>query len=252
MENITFKNSNKAGKLVLENELYVHVHNPEMLLQYDSNFIKFKRMPTTNEFNEAQNYLRDYHEKHGQKHVRFYFPEGEKLSPELSEFFKKDNEYTIGFLELYSILPIQFPVVIPHPDIDIQHVSRETLDVYLQFQYEQDSIFGNDFAEQKQGQHVRNFKDEKVVQIIAFYQGKPAGTVDVIVSDDTAEIDGLVVREDYQKKGIGSQLQKLVMNQFHDKTIILVADGEDTPKEMYRKQNYQYLGFQYEALRIFD
>lgn len=41
------------------------------------------------------------------------------------------------------------------------------------------------------------------------------------------------------------------MNQFFDKTVILVADGEDTPREMYRKQHYQYLGFKYVVMKIF-
>lgn len=252
MINITFNNIYKSGQLVLVNDLYKHVHNPEILLQYDSNFISFNKIPTIEEFFEAQSYLRAYHENYGQKHVRFYFPEGVTLTSELRDYFNDDKDYTIGFLELYAIEPSKFPAVKNHPDIDIQQVSNETLDIYLKLQYELDSVYGNAFAEQKQGQHVRNFKDESKMQIIAFYKGKPAGSVDVIISDDTAEIDGLMVHEDYQKKGIGSRLQKFVMDQFHDKTVILVADGEDTPKKMYRKQNYQYLGLRYEALKVYE
>ncbi|MGA5689718.1 GNAT family N-acetyltransferase [Cytobacillus pseudoceanisediminis] len=74
----------------------------------------------------------------------------------------------------------------------------------------------------------------------------------MIIKEYTAEIDGLMVHEDFQKKGIGRRLQKSVMDQFKDKTIILVADGEDTPKEMYRRQNYQYLGKQYNLLKIYE
>lgn len=250
MNNITFKNIYKAGQLVLENDLYAHVHNPEVLLQYDSNFIAFKRMPTIEEFTAAQNYLKAYHEKNGQKHVRFYFPEGEELTPELTEHLKGDD-YTIGFLELFAIKPERFPAVNHNSDIEVQKVSNENMDAFLSFQYEQDARYGTNYAEQKQAQHVRNFNDEKKQQIIAFCKGKAAGTVDVIISDETAEIDGLIVHKDFQKKGIGSRLQKFVMEQFSDKIVILVADGEDTPKEMYRKQNYQYLGFQFEALKVY-
>ncbi len=88
--------------------------------------------------------------------------------------------------------------------------------------------------------------------MLALYKGNPAGSVDIIIEKDTAEIDGLVVDEDFQKKGIGSRLQKFVMENFHDKTIILVADGEDTPREMYRRQNYQYHGFKYHAQKVFE
>ncbi|HLO11404.1 MAG TPA: GNAT family N-acetyltransferase [Pseudoneobacillus sp.] len=252
MKNITFKNIYKSGQIVQENDLYIHVHNPEMLLQYDSNYIAFKKMPTTEEFKAAESYLKTYHEKYGQKHVRFYFPEGVTLTPELMYHFKDDAYFLFGFQELYSIQPDQFPAVKDHPEIDIQSVSNETLDVFLKFQYELDSANGNDFADQKQGQHLRNFKDEKIVQIIAFYNGKIAGSLDVIISDDTAEIDGFMVHEDFQKKGIGSRMQKYVMNRFSDKTVILVADGEDTAREMYQKQNYQFLDLQYNALKVYQ
>ncbi|WP_442599864.1 GNAT family N-acetyltransferase [Neobacillus sp. D3-1R] len=251
MNNITFKNIYKPGKPVFENDLYLHNHNPEMLLQYDSNFLAFKKMPTVPEFEEALAYLKDYHSKHGQKHVRFYFPEGETLSSELTDYLINEK-FTIGFLELFAIQPSQFPEVEAHPDMEMKKVTDETIDLFLQFKLEQDAEFGNHYAEQKQAEHLRNFKREHIQQFIAFYQGKLVGSVDVIISEHTAEIDSFMVLEDYQKKGIGSRLQKYVMDQFLDKTIILVADGEDTAKDMYRKQNYQYLGFQYEALKVYE
>lgn len=252
MGNITFKDIYKPGQTILETECYIHHHNPEMLLQYDSNFISFKKMPTIKEFIEAQDYLRAYHQEHGQRHVRFYFPEGEPLIQELMDFFQKDEDYSIGFLELFAIQPEDFPAVKENPEIAVGNVTEETWDAYSKFQYEHDSVYGEDYAEKKQSQHLRNYKNQSIQQILAFYQGKPAGSVDVILKDHTAEIDGLLVHEDFQKKGIGSRLQKYVMDQFHDKTVILVADGEDTPREMYRKQNYQYLGKQYQALKVFE
>ena len=87
---------------------------------------------------------------------------------------------------------------------------------------------------------------------MAFYKGSPAGYVDVIISNETVEIDNLTVDEEFQKKGIGSRLQKFVMDSFPEKVVILVADGEDTPREMYKKQNYQYHGFKYEILKLYQ
>src|SRR5690606_20488073 len=104
----------------------------------------------------------------------------------------------------------------------------------------------------KKAQHLRNYRDKSIQQFIAFYKGKAAGSVDVIIKERTAEIDGLMVHEELQKKGIGSRLQKSVMDQFKDRTIILVADGDDTPKEMYRRQNYLYLGKQYNLLKVYE
>ncbi|WP_026585421.1 GNAT family N-acetyltransferase [Bacillus sp. J33] len=252
MGQITFKDIYKPGAAVLENDLYIHNHTPEMLLQYDSNFISFKKMPTIQEFLKAHDYLRSYHQKYGQKHVRFYFPEGEELLPELLGFFQKDEDYTIGFLELYAIQPKDFPAMKESPDILVENVTDEILEDYLKFQYKHDSVYGRNYAEKKQDQHVRNYNNKSIQQILAYYNGNAAGSVDVIIAKETAEIDGLMVDEECQKKGIGSRLQKFVMEQFKDKTVILVADGEDTPKEMYRKRNYQYLGKQYGVLKVYE
>ncbi|GLB59601.1 DUF5613 domain-containing protein [Cytobacillus sp. NCCP-133] len=89
MKHITFNNIYKPGKVVLENGFYIHNHNPEMLLQYDSNFIRFKKMPTVPEFLDAHDYLRSYHQESGQKHVRFYFPEGEEFPAGASKLLTK-------------------------------------------------------------------------------------------------------------------------------------------------------------------
>ncbi|EKN67622.1 hypothetical protein BABA_12870 [Neobacillus bataviensis LMG 21833] len=248
---ITFENINTLGHLVIENHQYKHIHYPEMLLRYDSNFIEFKNTPSLAEFKNAENYLRNYHLKNGQKHVKFYFPANEKPAVEILDYMKKTG-YAIGFLELYTIQPRQFPSVVDNPDIEIDVVTDKTLETFLELQYQQDLEFGSEFANQKIELHKRNFEEQNILQLIAFYKGNPAGSVDVIVSKETAEIDSLGVDENFQKKGIGSRLQKFVMEKFHDKTIILVADGEDTPREMYRRQNYQNHGFKYHAHKVYE
>ncbi|UPG63753.1 GNAT family N-acetyltransferase [Metabacillus endolithicus] len=86
---------------------------------------------------------------------------------------------------------------------------------------------------------------------MAYYKGNPAGYVDIIISSKTAEIDNLAVDEEFRNKGIGSRLQKFAMETFPEKTVILIADGEDTPKEMYKKQNYQYCGFKYGVQKVY-
>ncbi len=163
-----------------------------------------------------------------------------------------DSGYSIGFLELYAIQPKQFPLVIHDPDIEVQGVTDKNLETFLELQYKHDLELGSEFANQKRELAKRIYEDKNIQQLLAYYNGVPAGSVDVIITEETAEIDGLVVDENFQKKGIGSRLQKFVMEKFFDKTIILVADGEDTPREMYRKQNYQYLGFKYHAHKVYE
>lgn len=250
MEQITFEDIYLAGELREETGLYRHYHYPEMLTRYDSNFIQFKRMPTLEEFEKAASYLKDFHQEYGQNHVKFVFPENEQLTVDI--FFHLIGEnYNMGLMELYAISPAQFPVVENSPDVEVKVVTEKNFEPYLQFQYEQDMAFGQEFANQKAEQHKRHFREDNILQVIATYKGTTAGTVDVIVSDKTAEIDGLAVHEPLQRKGIGSRIQQFVMERFSDKTVILVADGEDSPRDMYKKQNYQYSGFRHEVQKVY-
>lgn len=246
---ITFENIYIHSHVVVENNLYKQFHFPEMLSRYDSNYIEFKTFPKLDEFKHAEGYLRDYHLRNGQKHVKFKFPVDEKIPVELVNYLNQE-EYDIGFLELYAIQPIQFPEVKDNPDIEVQIVTEHNLKAFLTLQYLQDIVFGSNFANQKVELNKRIFEDPNFMQLLALYKGTPAGVVDVIISKDTAEIDNLGVDETFQKKGIGSKIQKFVMDTFEDKTVILVADGQDTPKEMYKRQNYQYLGYQYYTQKV--
>lgn len=248
---ITFDHIYYPGHEIGENDLYKHIHYPEMLTRYDSNFLEFQKHPTLAEFKEAAHFLREFHQSKGQKHVKFLFPENHDLSKELMDYFKLEG-YDTGFNELYLIEPGQFPSLEENPDIEVREVTKEELDAYLSFQYEQDMDYGPDFADQKVDMHKRNFENPRLMQLLAYYKGTPAGSVDVIIEDKTAEIDGLMVHESFQKKGIGSRLQQFVMNRFPDRNVILVADGEDTPRLMYQKQNYRCLGFRYEVQKLYE
>lgn len=248
--NITFQNIHKIGHIIYEDALYRQYHYPEMLSRYDSNFIEWKQMPTLEEFKKIEQALHTFHQQHGQQHVKFVFPADEKIPDPITSYLKEEN-YNIGFLELYTIQPSQFTVA-KNPNINVQPVTEKNLEDFLKLQYTEDLRYGENFATQKQTMLRRQFQEESDrYQILAYNkEGVPVGSVEVSEKEQTAEIDNLFVIESNQRKGIGGQLQRHVMDQFPDKTIILVADGEDTPRNMYQKQNYKFQGFQYEVLKV--
>lgn len=248
MKQFNFDNTYTLGDVVLETALYRHIHYPEMLVRYDSNFVEFLSVPSLDEFKEVEKYLLDFHQKRGQNHLKFYFPENMKLEGELNDYLTTAG-YGRELLELYAIQPHEFPEIRPNSDIQVEKVTTETLETLMELKYIQDLEFGEAFAEQKRALTRRKFADPQLIQVLAVYQGVAVGYVDLILSKDTVEIDDLSVEEAYQKKGIGSHLQQFSMKLYPGKTIILLADGEDTPRNMYRKQNYQYLGFRQGVLK---
>jgi len=235
----------------LENDLYEQYHFPEMLLRYDSSFIRFKRMPSIYQFKDAETYLRDFHSKHGQDHVKFIFPENQSISKELKKYLF-DKDYILGFLELYKINPSHFPSIDKNEMINVQVVKESNQEDFLTLNYLFDRNISDTFAQQKLKINRKLLNKENMIHLIAYYDDIPAGSLHLIISEQTVEIDHLEVLKSFQGKGIATHLQNHVMTLFPSKTVILVADGEDTPRLMYRKQNYQYSGFQYYALNVFE
>lgn len=248
MKKVTFEEIYNAGSVATRSDTYIHYHLPEMPLYYDSNFIAFRKIPTVREFQNAERDLKIYHTERGQHHLKFTFPENEPISKEVNAYLNR-HEYEIGFLELYALEPKDFSRVAASSAIHVQSVNADILEEFLHFQQTIDEQFGKEFALQKQLQHKKNFSDPGFVQLVAYFNDEIAGSVDLIVKDLTVEIDGLHVLEKMRHKGIGSQLQQWVVEKFTDKLVILVADGEDTAKDMYRRQNYVYMGYQFEAVK---
>ncbi len=250
MRSITFKDIHKVGHNIHETETFTHIHYPEMLSRYNSNFIEYKTWVSKEEFLSDINYLRKFHEKKGQKHVKFYFPAGGEIPDDIMNVLT-ENEFDVEKMELYSLQPSLFPRVENHPDISIQPVSNSNVEDFLSLQYQQDIQFGTNFAGEKIALYKRFFEDPKIVQLLAYYKGILVGSVHLILSEGTVEIDDFSVKLDYQRKGIGSRLQKYVMEHYSDKTVILVAEGSDTPRDMYQRQNYQLIDFQFEATKVY-
>lgn len=206
-------------------------------------------MPNIAEFLLVEEYLQNFQRNHHQQHLKFCFSDNDPLVFEMINYLSTQG-YGQGLTELYGIHPEWFPKIRESSIIQVLPVTRELLPDYLAFEYELDAPYGTAFAAQKQLLYKKVFHDNRMLQLLAFYAGEPAGAVDVILSEKTVELDNFVVLESYRNKGIGTRLQQFVMNQFADKYVILAADGYDTAREMYQKQNYQYLGFRYEVLKV--
>jgi len=248
MTHISFSHIHRDGQVVFETKEYKQFHNAEFLSHYDSNLISWKSMPSIRLFMEVEDVLRHFHAQNKQNHLKFIFPPNEKISNEIQNYLSSNN-YSIGFLELYSIRPNDFKAN-KNSEISVQFVTEENMEDFLELHFNENLQFGEDFAKEKQNLLRTQHNIDNFHQIIAYEQSKPVGSVIVIEKEDTAEIDNLFVLPFFQSKGIGSTIQHFIMAHFHNKTIILVADGEDTPKEMYQRQNYRLEGYQYEAFKV--
>ncbi|MFV8815000.1 GNAT family N-acetyltransferase, partial [Aerococcus urinaeequi] len=75
---------------------------------------------------------------------------------------------------------------------------------------------------------------------------KLVAITDIIRLAHAYEIDNFQVLDNYQRQGIGSMIQQWVCDKAlaEGKMVVLEADADDTPYDMYVKQGYQDQGMQ--------
>lgn len=245
---LSFENIHIFAQLERDTDLYKHYQLDEVKDRYDSNFIEFNSVPNLSELQAALAYLRQMHRKGGRQFLKVVFPQDQEIPYELRQFLL-DHNYGIGILEMYAIKPNVFSRAPLRPEVLISFVTDETLEGYLKIHYEDALEWGESYARANREMLINDYHLQRKKQIVAVLHGEVIGAVDVIASQELVEIDNLYVLPAHQKRGVGTKLQQFVMKYFADKTIILVADGEDTPREMYTKQGYSYIGKQYSALK---
>ena len=246
--NLSFNNIEVFAQVEMESELVKHYFLDELKDRYDSNFIQFLKVPSLQQFKEVEQYLTEFHKAKGQTHVKFTFPQDEEIPNDVCNYVKNEA-YAIGNLEMYAISPKEFTYSYTCEEAIVEFVSEGTLPHYLAIHFEDAKQWGESYAAGRKKMLTRDFLEQRKKQIIARIGEQIVGSVDVIVKADTAEIDNFYVLPAFQKRGIGTKIQQFIMDEFADKTIILVADGEDTPRAMYAKQGYTYIGKQYNLLK---
>jgi GNAT superfamily N-acetyltransferase len=247
MSAITMRNIYQSGQLKMEDDNKLIYLTPSEPIVYVSNYWIYKQMPSVKQWvNDIETQL-TMHKAQGSNHLSFTFPENETPDDQLLKEIK-DKDFELSYLELYAISPeeLNFNTTI---DIDVQFVTQDNIEDYLSIHQVFAKPFGDDYLQQSTEIIRDQFVDDNKDRIIAYKGMIPVGIMDLIKSEDTIEIDGFGVLPDYQRQGIGEVMQSFVATVANNRTIILVADGEDTAKDMYLKQGYVYISYSYNVLK---
>ena len=245
---MNFDHTYMDAPLYAEDAVVKHFYDAALPSRYGSNFMMFKHMPSLDVFKHYEQQQKTFHTQHNMTHLRFLFPENETFATDVLQYITKQH-YDVGSLELYAMLPIEFHGRL-NEDVVVQYVDDTLFDAYLAFQYTIDLEYGEAFASEKQRLFKRQFYEPHVIFVAALLDGVIVGTLTLFETPDTIELDSFVVTHAMQRLGIGSTMQHFVMANHTTQTILLVADGEDTPREMYQKQGYHYCAARHEILMV--
>lgn len=251
MQQISMTDIYREGEIYEDNEDHIIYLQPSFPLKYYCNTWVYKRTPTIAQWLSDMDRQQQLHERQQSHHLSFYFPENELLDEQWMTLFENKG-FQLGVMELYAIESENLKKLPVNNNVDIKVVNHTTLEDYLKIHYHFAKPFGKAFAEESCQAVRQQFEEDRVTRLVAYLNDLPVASVDFIENESTIEIDSFGVLDDYQRQGIGSTLQAYIgeYGEMHDnKTIILVADGEDTAKDMYLKQGYVFLSFSYQILK---
>lgn len=246
---VTFNDTKRDAEWYADYERYTHYHTPSQLIKYYANYYEYNELPTLEQFKQDIKDQQRFHLERGQQHLLFIFPENVELTEELLNYGETEG-LTLEKMELYRADTSQLEAN-NHPSVDIVEVLErgKAFNDFLVVCRESEIEYGEDFVELKRQTHTRDLLDPSVVQLVAYIHGEPAGKLEAILNERTVELDDFYVRAVFRGQGIGSMLQQFVWNRAGERPVILVADGNDTAREMYQKQGYKKISERYEFLK---
>lgn len=250
MSNISIRNIAQEGHLYHEDERIMIYLTPSQPLKYDTNKWVYKEMPTIEQWHKDMTTQYELHEKQHSNHLAFTFPENERLEEVWKNAIEKEG-FQLGLLEFYIIEGNELTRFPSRKDVVIEEVNESNMEDYLNIYYSFALPYGKPFAIESVNDTRRTIQHKKdnICRLIAYVDKAPVGTVDVIETEETIEIDSFGVMENYRRQGVGSTLQAHIGSIANERPVILVADGEDTAKDMYTKQGYTYQSFVYHIIK---
>ncbi|EOS7734754.1 GNAT family N-acetyltransferase [Enterococcus hirae] len=229
-----------GSKVSSENALFQnHVSNYSNYL-YDQNFIWLKKEPSTLE-------LDDINTKFMSKWLndsplfKFEFKPSAKFIATLESkgFFTEQM--------LIFTIPSSKLVFQESQNFEISKVTTNTLDKFLEVKFNQDIIYGEEFANINKNFLLSLFKEGILDIFIATLNQKVIGFVNVIKHNSNIEIYDIYTLPKFRNRYVATALQQYVGKFYNDTTIVVIADYADTPKEMYAKLGYEISGSFYQA-----
>ncbi|KAF3301788.1 GNAT family N-acetyltransferase [Carnobacterium sp. PL12RED10] len=252
MQAFTFDNMFTLADTYDETELYYFIGNRKVPSMYSNNKIVLDFVPTAEELDILEDNFLDYAYDLNLAYYSFVLPMNQPLAPDL---FASIGEvgYEISLTKLMVLDPADFKATTKAKDtygdrLVLKEVNPSIEQDYIDFNQVFDKAIDDSgqFAAQKLNYYPWFLAENYTTALAVYIDDKLVAITDIIRLANAYEIDNFQVLDDYQRQGIGSLIQQWVCDKAlaEGKMIILSADADDTPYDMYVKQGYQDQGMQ--------
>lgn len=230
-----------------EQEFIVRYRNPRIPDMYDHNFTYLKTIPCAKDLKKI---VREELEHNLRENKSFCKMTMDRLPDEIPA----DPVYgkpEIGHTGAYRLLPGKENNWRVADCCEIRKImDPEMVEVLLSLDMIHDEgRCGEDFCGRRA--HCRGsvyLSDEPLNCYICYYNKIPVGNCDLLLHQGTAKIEDFAVLPEYQRRGIGTTILKHLVKTAYSQgadLVYLIADEEDTPKEMYLKMGFEKVSESY-------
>ena len=252
MQAFTFDNMFTLADTYDETELYYFIGNRKVPSMYSNNKIVLDFVPTAEELDILEDNFLDYAYDLNLAYYSFVLPMNQPLAPDV---FTSIGEvgYEISLTKLMVLDPADFKATTKAKDtygdrLVLKEVDPSIEQDYIDFNQVFDKAIDDSgqFAAQKLNYYPWFLAENNTTALAVYIDDKLVAITDIIRLAHAYEIDNFQVLDNYQRQGIGSMIQQWVCDKAlaEGKMVVLEADADDTPYDMYVKQGYQDQGMQ--------
>ncbi len=209
------------------------------------NFMALHFNPDLENFKLLENYQAILQQELGQDFLRFHWPADEGMYPECFSYLNQ-QAYQLGKIALLAGSPEKLKLKNCSLPLTFKSLSKENISAYLQANKEADlTDSGPTYAADKQKQYKGFLKRPHIQPVLAYHDDYLLGWLDLVLGPKQTEIHSLYVRPAFRQQGIASALiqQAGRWAQKRQHHLILMADMEDFPYDIYLNQGFQEKSF---------
>ncbi|MFW3364206.1 GNAT family N-acetyltransferase [Aerococcus viridans] len=252
MQAFTFDNMFTLADTYDETELYYFIGNRKVPSMYSNNKIVLDFVPTAEELDILEDNFLDYAYDLNLAYYSFVLPMNQPLAPDLFTSISEVG-YEISLTKLMVLDPADFKATTKAKDtygdrLVLKEVDSSIEQDYFNFNQVFDKAIDDSgqFAAQKLNYYPWFLAENNTTALAVYIDDKLVAITDIIRLAHAYEIDNFQVLDNYQRQGIGSMIQQWVCDKAlaEGKMVVLEADADDTPYDMYVKQGYQDQGMQ--------
>ena len=208
----------------------IEYYDEKLKDKYFHNFLLLNSNYTLDDVNQ----YKEYRKNNGFEFANFYIKDKLKFQIDNTEdtllyyyFSKKDivNDFKIK------------------ENTSIKVVDESNIFDLAKYMYLTDMIFGQDYAMRNALRYIDVLlnKDSRIKYYFLYLYDKPIGYVSALKDNDILKIEDFNIFDDFQRQGYGTTLFKFVVSLYDINYIYVVADGLDTPKNMYEKWGMKFI-----------